>query len=63
VCCMEERVGKRMEVTQHAHWDLLCVIYDSIPFQDGIARIFKTLFLGVEHCNSTFISSVVVRVH
>jgi len=35
LCCMEERVEKSIE---DAHCDLLCVISDSIPFEDEIAH-------------------------
>jgi len=38
---------------------LLCVISDSIPLKDEIARKFMIFICGCNHCNSTFINSVV----
>jgi len=42
-----------------AHCELLCVISDSIPLQDEIARRFMNFIFGCMHCSSSFISSVV----
>jgi len=39
--------------------DLLCVISDSIPLEDEIARIFMNFIFGCMHCSSTFNSSLV----
>jgi len=41
------------------HCGLLCVISDSIPLEDEIARRFGNFIFGCMHCNSAFISYVV----
>jgi len=43
---------------EDAHCDWLCVISDSIPLKDEIARRFINYILGCMYCNSMFISSV-----
>jgi len=48
-----------MRSPRDAHCDLLCVISDSIPLQDEIARRYMNYIFGCMHCHSTFISSVV----
>jgi len=59
--CVAWRKGLRRvwRLPRDAQCDLLCMIPDSIPLEDEIARRYMNFICGCMHCNSTFISSVV----